>query len=132
MVSPFAIYSAPDITEKKFSVDPNNERYKTTNGITTGPSAHVLGAGQVDVDKPSDPKLLAGGRTPTPLSILRMELTGLQDDINEFLTERMELAKNKKLKVQSQAEKQRIDKEITELLDGGDGDDEDNEDGSKS
>ena len=124
MVSPSALYTAPDVSEKRFTVDRSSEKYQTTNGRTTGPSAHVLGAGQIDVDRPSDPKFLSDGRTPTPLSILRMELTGLQDDINEFLTERMELAKNKKLKTQSQADEQRIDKEITKLLDGGDDDDD--------
>ena len=50
-----------------------------------------------------------------------MQLTGLQDDINEFLTQQMEVAKNKKLK---QDDEVRIRGEIDKLLDGGDDDDE--------
>ena len=128
MSHPFAVYSSPDITTKEFAVDIKNARYNTTNGKTTGPSAYVLNAGQVDTDKPSDPKINASTQQPTHLSQLRMSLTGLQDDINEFLTERMEFAKNKKLKTQDTKEEKRIQEEINELLDGGDGEeDEDDE-----
>lgn len=128
MSHPFAVYSSPDITTKEFAVDIKNARYNTTNGKTTGPSTYVLNAGQVDTDKPSDSKINASTQQPTHLSQLRMSLTGLQDDINEFLTERMEIAKNKKLKTQDTKEEKRIQEEINELLDGGDGEeDEDDE-----
>lgn len=129
MSQPFATYSSPDIPNKEFIVDTKDARYNTTNGKTTGPSTYVLNAGQVDIDKPSDPKIDPTTQQPTQLSQLRMSLTGLQDDINEFLTERMEVAKNKKLKTQDTKEEKRIQEEINELLDGGDGDDdeEDNE-----
>lgn len=124
MPQPFAIYSSPDITKKEFTIDVNNDKYNTTNGKTTGPSTYVLNAGQVDIDKPSDPKIDSTTQQPTQLSQLRMSLTGLQDDINEFLTERMEIAKNKKLKTQDDKEEKRLQEEINELLDGGDGDDQ--------
>ena len=35
-----------------------------------------------------------------------MQLTGLQDDINEFLTKQMEIAKNKRVKVESDKKEQ--------------------------
>ncbi|SMN19421.1 similar to Saccharomyces cerevisiae YJL184W GON7 Component of the EKC/KEOPS protein complex with Kae1p, Cgi121p, Pcc1p, and Bud32p [Maudiozyma saulgeensis] len=127
MKSPSALYNSPDITEKSFSVKESESRYRTTNGKTTGPSTYVLNAGQVDIDKPSDPKIDHVTQQPTALSKLRMELTGIQDDINEFLTERMEVAKNKKLKTQNSLEEKRIENEINELLDGGDGDNDDEE-----
>lgn len=120
MPSPFAIYKSPHVKSHEFQVDPSQERYNTTNGKTTGPSAYVLQAGQIDKDKPADPKLDANG-TITELSTVRMQLTGLQDDINEFLTQQMEVAKNKKLK---QDDEVRIRGEIDKLLDGGDDDDE--------
>ncbi|SCU97002.1 LADA_0H03906g1_1 [Lachancea dasiensis] len=123
MGKPLAVYNSPDVENQQFLVDLSKERYNTTNGKTTGPSAYVLEAGQIDVDKPSDPKLNEEGDF-TYLSKLRMQLTGLQDDINEYLTHRMEQAKNKKLK---QADEQRIKEEITKLLDGGDEDDEEQE-----
>ncbi|CCD23071.1 chromatin DNA-binding EKC/KEOPS complex subunit GON7 NDAI_0B00370 [Naumovozyma dairenensis CBS 421] len=129
-----AKYSSPDIPELHFTIDVNDKRYQTTNGMTTGPSEHVLNAGQIDRDRPSDPKLLSGSSSDvephyTELSKLRMHLTGLQDDINIFLTEQMELAKKKKIKLHSEEEEKRIDEEINELLDGGDGDEEDEDEG---
>lgn len=100
MATPAAEYSAPELPDgRKFVVKAEDPRFNTTAGKTTGPSDYVLQAGQVDVDRPADPK-----RDPTDpsrftfLSEVRMQLTGLQDDINEFLTEQMELAKNKKPK----------------------------------
>ncbi|CCF58763.1 hypothetical protein KAFR_0F01660 [Kazachstania africana CBS 2517] len=121
--TPTAIYSCPDIPSKNFEVDITQERFNTTNGKSTGPSEHVLNAGQVDQDKPSDPKHIDDDSSKglTALSKLRCQLTGLQDDINDFLTQRMEHAKNKKLKV---SDEKRLDQEINELLDGGDGQDE--------
>ncbi|KAL6947275.1 hypothetical protein ACO0QE_002155 [Hanseniaspora vineae] len=89
-------------TEKLFRIsDPTLPRYNTTDGKTTGPSEYVIKAGQgEDVDRPSGPKLRKGNEnsngstsgTPsqyTFLSQVRMQLTGIQDDINEFLTEKM-------------------------------------------
>lgn len=128
MVLPSATYSSPDLGSKFFEVDPSELRYQTTNGKTTGPSPHVLNAGQVDRDRPSDPRRSQSGEY-TSLGQLRAQLTGLQDDINEFLTERMELAKRKKTKLQKSSAEQerRIQEEISELLDGGDGDEDDDE-----
>lgn len=128
MPEPFAVYKSPtiDAETREFKVDPSSARYLTTDGSTTGPSAYVLKAGQLDRDKPSDGKKDASGAFTT-LSNLRMQLTGLQDDINEFLTRQMEQAKNKKLK---EADEQRIQQEIDSLLDGGDGDDDDGSSGN--
>lgn len=93
-----ASYSSPTIT-KTFTADPTNPRYQTTNGKTTGPSDYVLNAGQIDRDKPSDPKEDENNKGHlTYLSNIRAQLTGIQDDINEFLTEQMEIAKNKRMK----------------------------------
>ncbi|KAL3234540.1 EKC/KEOPS complex subunit GON7 [Nakaseomyces bracarensis] len=117
-MKPSAVYTSP-IEERSFTVD-DSDRYKTTNGVTTGPSSYVLNAGQVDRDRPSDAKVDAAGDV-TYLGRLRTQLTGLQDDINEFLTAKMEQAKSKKQKTEDE---QRIQKEINDLLDGGDDDDE--------
>lgn len=121
MILPGAQYSAPDGVEKSFAPISDDPRYMTTEGITTGPSDHVLNAGQIDRDKPSEPEHTEDGSQLTYLSQLRTQLTGLQDDINEFLTGRMELAKNKK---KAGAEEKRIQEEINQLLDGGDGDED--------
>ncbi|SCV00896.1 LAMI_0G07998g1_1 [Lachancea mirantina] len=115
-----AVYRAPDVELKEFQIDASKQHYNTTNGATTGPSAYVLQAGQIDVDKPSEGRKNAQGEF-TYLSKLRMHLTGLQDDLNEYLTQRMEQAKNKKLK---QADEARIKAEIENLLDGGDDEDD--------
>ncbi|CCE61347.1 hypothetical protein TPHA_0A02650 [Tetrapisispora phaffii CBS 4417] len=102
MSLPSALYNSKTFGEKKFEVDPSKPQYQTTNGATTGPSEHVLNAGQVDIDRPSEPKLKEDNSNQvTYLSNLRCQLTGLQDDINVFLTEKMELAKGKKIKVAS-------------------------------
>lgn len=123
MGSPIGTYCSPEITQKKFCVDLRKSRYNTTDGTTTGASEYVLNAGQIDRDRPADPKISMSTGDATTLSKLRMELTGIQDDINEFLTERMEIAKNKKLKTHSIEDEKRIDNEIKGLLDGGDDDD---------
>lgn len=105
-----AEYVSPD-QRRSFVAGPHG----TTDGVTTGPSAYVLNAGQVDRDRPVEARSVAG--KVTYLGQLRNQLTGLQDDINEYLTLRMEAAKSKKLKT---ADEQRIEKEINTLLDGGD------------
>ncbi|CCK69340.1 chromatin DNA-binding EKC/KEOPS complex subunit GON7 KNAG_0C02290 [Huiozyma naganishii CBS 8797] len=123
MDRPYAVYESPDIPSKKFTVVPGNPRYETTDGVTTRPSDHVLNAGQIDRDKPSEPKREADGSEQfTKLSQLRMNLTGLQDDINEFLTEQMDVAKAKKAKLDSLEQDARIEEEINGLLDGKDDD----------
>lgn len=129
MLLPSATYGSPDFGSKFFEISPSEPRYQTTDGKTTGPSPHVLNAGQVDRDRPSDPRRLKSGEY-TPLGHLRAQLTGLQDDINEFLTEQMELAKRKKTKLQKSSAEQemRIQEEISKLLDGGDGDEDDDDD----
>ncbi|AET41415.1 chromatin DNA-binding EKC/KEOPS complex subunit GON7 Ecym_8124 [Eremothecium cymbalariae DBVPG len=98
MSLPIATYSSPSGESHTFTVDANQKRYQMTHGETTGPSAYVLKAGQVDRDCPSDPKKDANTGTHTNLSRLRMQLTGLQDDINRYLTSEMELAKSKRSK----------------------------------
>lgn len=125
MHSPSATYYSPDSEPVKFTIDTSNARFQTTDGKTTGASPHVLNAGQVDRDRPSEPKRGPTGDF-TPLGQLRMHLTGLQDDINDFLTQRMELAKRKKAKIHQGSEQQekRIQSEIDELLDGGDGEED--------
>ncbi|CAI4539843.1 ALH_1b_G0028340.mRNA.1.CDS.1 [Saccharomyces cerevisiae] len=121
MKLPVAQYSAPDGVEKSFAPIRDDPRYMTTEGRTTGPSDHVLNAGQIDRDKPSEPERTKDGSQLTYLGQLRTQLTGLQDDINEFLTGRMELAKNKK---KAGADEKRIQEEINQLLDGRDGDED--------
>ncbi|AAS52541.1 AEL144Wp [Eremothecium gossypii ATCC 10895] len=98
MQPPTATYCTPEGDSHAFTVVPDAPRYRTTDGTTSGPSAYVLQAGQIDRDRPSPPKLDAQGE-PTALSRLRMHLTGLQDDINSFLTAEMQRAKNKKQKI---------------------------------
>ncbi|CCH63114.1 hypothetical protein TBLA_0J01170 [Henningerozyma blattae CBS 6284] len=116
-------YSSPDIPNKTFQVNCNDAKYLTTNGKTTGSSEYVLKAGQIDRDRPSGPRRLPDGQL-TYLSQLRCNLTGIQDDINEFLTERMQIAKSKKTKLTDTKEEARINDEINHLLDGGDDDTE--------
>lgn len=83
---PTAIYEAPDISEgKRFHP---GEGPHTTNGKTTQISEVVINAGGEDRDKPSDAK-------DTNLGQLRAKLTTLQDQINIFLTKRMENEKNR-------------------------------------
>ncbi|ODV84017.1 hypothetical protein CANARDRAFT_236872 [[Candida] arabinofermentans NRRL YB-2248] len=77
---PTAIYTSPDLT-RNFHVDPSKSH--TTDGVTTGPSDHVLKAGAIDKDKPS---LIP---TDAKIGLLRAYLTTLQDDVNLFLTKRM-------------------------------------------
>ncbi|GME81122.1 unnamed protein product [Ambrosiozyma monospora] len=77
---PTAEYAAPDL-KKSFTIDPTQKH--STQGKTTGPSDHVLNAGAVDEDMPS-------AASDTQMGRLREYLTTLQDDVNTFLTERMQ------------------------------------------
>ncbi|CDK25440.1 unnamed protein product [Kuraishia capsulata CBS 1993] len=107
---PYAEYSSPDLS-KKLTVDATLTH--STNGKTTGPSDHVLGAGAVDNDKPSEAK-------SSRLGALRGMLTTLQDDVNEFLTQRMKDADAAHTRAEEEA-----DLERRVLDDGVDEDDED-------
>ncbi|CAH02863.1 chromatin DNA-binding EKC/KEOPS complex subunit GON7 [Kluyveromyces lactis] len=115
MSLPHATYTGPKSTHE-FEVDPSDPRYQTTEGRTTGASDYVLKQGHQDVDKPSDPKKVdnvnskTGIDQYTTLSQLRMQLTGLQDDINEYLTEKINHVKKPRNSKQEQ--------EINDLLDG--------------
>lgn len=83
---PTAVYKAPDITEgQKFHP---GEGPHTTNGKTTQISDIVIQAGGEDRDKPSDAK-------DTQLGQLRAKLTTLQDQLNIFLTKRMDHEKSR-------------------------------------
>lgn len=75
---PTAIYTAPGI-ERTFET---GEGPHSTNGKTTQISDIVLKAGGEDRDRPTEAK-------DTPLGDLRARLTTIQDDVNEFLTQRM-------------------------------------------
>lgn len=77
---PTASYSSPDL-KKTFEpgVGPHS-----TNGKTTGPSDHVLGAGMIDKDTNSE-------ASNSNLGSLRAQLTTVQDKVNNFLTERMKV-----------------------------------------
>lgn len=83
-IIPKATYTAPDLT-REFVPGPGPH---STNGKTTQISDIVIKAGGEDRDRPSDAK-------DSELGELRAQLTTLQDHINIFLTERMEIDKNK-------------------------------------
>lgn len=102
---PTASYSSPSLSKEFTTAHHQNH---TTNGRTTGPSQFVLDAGAVDKDMPSEPK-------DTHLGRLRAQVTTLQDDLNEFLTQRMNTGPNDK--------EQELEKK---LLDGADEDSDDN------
>lgn len=104
---PTAVYKAPDISEGK-SFHPG-EGPHTTNGKTTQISDIVIKAGGEDRDKPSDAK-------DTQLGQLRAKLTTLQDQLNIFLTQRMD---NEKAKSQEEKDLER------QVLDEGVDDDSD-------
>lgn len=103
---PSAVYSAPDVT-KNFKVDPSKPH--SVNGKTTGPSDYLI---QVtdgtynDKDKPSENKDTRIGR-------LRTYITDLNDQVNVFLTERLEKEKleRKRQKKLEKAEKAKGSKE---------------------
>lgn len=111
---PNASYTGPKASHD-FKVDASNPRYLTTEGRTTGASDYVLNQGHQDLDKPSEPKKIdPNGTEYTPLSMLRMHLTGIQDDINEYLTEKINHVKKPRNLKQEQEQEQ----EINALLDG--------------
>lgn len=86
-LTPVARYSAPDIPEPL--VITVGEGPHTTNGKTTQISDIVIKSGGEDRDKPT-------AANDTTLGNLRAKLTSLQDNINVFLTERMQKAKEEK------------------------------------
>lgn len=81
---PVAKYTAPDLPNE-LEITPGDGPH-TTNGRTTQISDIVIKAGGEDRDRPSP---ASDGR----LGQLRGRLTSLQDNINTFLTKRMEQAK---------------------------------------
>ncbi|GMF08088.1 unnamed protein product [[Candida] boidinii] len=112
---PSCHYEAPDEI-KDFAIDPSSVH--TTDGKTTGPSDHVLEAGAIDKDKPSQHKDSKIGR-------LRAYITTLQDDVNVYLTQRMKEADKDKNSENIQQIEQSIERRV--LDDGVDEDDDDEE-----
>ncbi|KAF6014864.1 hypothetical protein HII12_001282 [Brettanomyces bruxellensis] len=105
---PTAKYSSSDI-HKEFSVD--STKPLTTNGTTTGPSDYIINLTQgdyTDNNKPTNNKDTKTGR-------LRAYVTDLQDQVNIFLTERMEIekkrAKEAKRRLQAEAKTQAVSKD---------------------
>ncbi|KAH3899661.1 chromatin DNA-binding EKC/KEOPS complex subunit GON7 SCDLUD_003944 [Saccharomycodes ludwigii] len=105
---PSAIYTAPNDNigshiNHKFTIeDPNLPKYNTTNGKTSGPSEYLT---KKAIDSSNKEDIINKDNASMPsrdsfLGELRMQLTGLQDDINEYLTERMNdnIANIKRLK----------------------------------
>jgi len=85
---PVAKYQSSDIN-KEFTVDDSEPL--STNGTTTGPSDYITNVTQgdyTDKNKPTENKDTKTGR-------LRAYVTNLQDQVNIFLTERMEVEKRK-------------------------------------
>lgn len=118
---PIASYVSPSCS-KQFSTSDHPESHHTTNGRTTGPSQFVLDAGAVDKDMPSEPK-------DTYLGGLRAKVTTLQDDLNEFLTERMQLESSNSIVKDANSDNSKTQQQEEEfekkLLDGADEDSED-------
>ncbi|KAG7863801.1 hypothetical protein KL919_001116 [Ogataea angusta] len=77
---PTAEYSG--LVSRTFEVDPSKPH--STSGRTNGPSDYVLAAGAVDRDAPTE-------APDTRIGRLRAYVTTLQDEVNEFLTERMKI-----------------------------------------
>ncbi len=105
---PTAKYSSSDIN-KEFSVD--STKPLTTNGTTTGPSDYIINLTQgdyTDKNKPTNNKDTKTGR-------LRAYVTDLQDQVNIFLTERMEIekkrAKEAKRRLRAEAKTQAVSKD---------------------
>ncbi|EDK43461.1 conserved hypothetical protein [Lodderomyces elongisporus NRRL YB-4239] len=84
LLIPTAVYSSE--ASENIAFHPGDGPH-STNGRTTQISDIVLNAGGEDRDRPSEHK-------DTPLGHLRASLTTLQDQINEFLTDRMKKEKN--------------------------------------
>lgn len=108
---PSAVYKTNGL-QHEFTTDvPRDEL--TTEGKTTGPSEFVMSKGATDRDKPSEAKDSAMG-------LLRCQVTRLQDDINEFLTRRMQQeASSKGDGITKEQEAEELEKQ---LLDGADED----------
>lgn len=79
MSQPTAIYTANGVS-KTFVVGSGPH---LTAGSTTGPSPAVLAAGGVDRDAPA-------AASDSAMGTLRAELTTLQDQLNGYLTARMQ------------------------------------------
>ncbi|VEU21371.1 DEKNAAC102734 [Brettanomyces naardenensis] len=113
---PSACYTAPDL-EKEFMVSTSAER--TTNGSTTGPSDYLLRVTEgdyVDKDRSREGKDTRIGR-------LRGYVTSLQDQVNVFLTTRMNESKQA---ANEKAEEESIERRV--LDEGADTDDDDDDD----
>jgi protein GON7 len=76
---PTATYTGPGVESKVFEA---GEGPHTTNGKTTQISDIVLKAGGEDRDRPTEAK-------DSLLGELRARLTTIQDNVNDFLTQRM-------------------------------------------
>lgn len=100
---PKAQYTAPDKTAE-ITV---GEGPHTTNGKTTQISDIVIQSGGEDRDKPTP-------ATDTPLGNLRAALTTLQDNINEFLTERMKQDQNQGKQAKGDVERRILDEGVDE------------------
>lgn len=107
-LTPIATYTAPDIPQSlQLTV---GDGPHTTNGRTTQISDVVIKSGGEDRDQPTK-------ANDTPLGNLRAKLTSLQDNINIFLTERMQQEKEKdqsKQAKQADVEKRILDDGVDE------------------
>lgn len=86
MVLPSAEYVSEDVSVK-FTLGDVPKTALSSDGTTTGPSPYLLestGGQYVDKDKP------AALRLDTEMGVLRGYVTRLQDDINVFLTKRIQ------------------------------------------
>ncbi|KAI5959561.1 GON7 [Candida pseudojiufengensis] len=102
-LKPTATYKSNDI---EHSFDPGDGPH-TTNGKTTQISDIVINAGGEDRDKPSE-------HNDTPLGNLRAAITTLQDQINEFLTDRMKLEKTNNENGDDDIERKVLDEGVEE------------------
>ena len=110
MSDPSASYQSPSISRQFHTAKDHPTQFQhSTNGRTTGPSQFVLEAGAIDRDMPSP-------GSNSPMGTLRAKVTTLQDDINDFLTERMGVETMEKRGKEEEYEKK--------LLDGADDDSE--------
>lgn len=104
---PVATYKSPG-TPEGHAFHPGDGPH-TTNGKTTQISDIVIKAGGQDRDKPSNAE-------DTPLGQLRAKLTTLQDQINTFLTERMNNEKNRSNE-ENELERKLLDEGVDEESD---------------
>ncbi|ODV95671.1 hypothetical protein PACTADRAFT_50363 [Pachysolen tannophilus NRRL Y-2460] len=84
---PSATYSSPDIPELIIKPDISHGNH-TTLGKTTGLSSHLVNVTKDDLNF-TDKDIPSPHNKESKLGQLRAVLTTLQDDINTFLTERM-------------------------------------------